>query len=821
MKFQFIPIDYNPFDFEDKNYIKIYGRNEQGKRLCVIDECSNYLWAILKPNVSKKEISELIEKIQKIEISTQNRKSIIENVELKEKNFLGKPVRALKIEMTNNKDLQELANHLDFQEIDKRRGYDINYTTHYLLEKKLNPLNWYEIEGDILTESELGGISQIIDADFIINLKSFKKSERKEFKPKALAFDIETDDLKIGQGEILMISLAGRDFQKVITWKKSKSKNKYVEFVKNEEEMLEKFAEHIKNYSPDFLIGYNSDEFDMPYIKARADKLKMKLEIGLEESRIKLSRGINFSARINGITHIDLIKFIRTSYSQYMQSETLSLNEVAKEFLKDTKKDFKFKHSSKISGEEWDKFYEYNLHDSVLALGLFEKFWPDLVEFSIIIQEPLFEISRNGLSKQIESYILHNLEKYNEIPEKKPNNPEISSRMEQASVQGAFVYEPKPGLYENLAMFDFTSMHTSIIITHNISKATLQDNPKNAYASPEIDFNGKKTKFYFSKAPGFFPLILKDIFEKRKKYKEEYKKNPDKITKARSNAFKLLSASAHGYVGFFGARYYSLEASSSILAFVRKYNLDTIEKIKKAGYKVIMSDTDSVAFTLEGKTRNQVKELLKKLNEELPGVMELDLEDFFKRGIWVTTRSGETGAKKKYAMIDDEGNIKIRGFETVRRDWCKLARNLQDRIIRLILNEGNEKKALEYLKEIINKVKTRDIPREDLMIRTQLKKALADYKSISPHVVAAQKMKERNIPLEEGYLIEYYLAETKSKSKLVRDKVKLPDEEGLYNIEYYLTKQVIPAVENIFHLFNIEVSDLINSKKQENLGKWF
>ena len=821
MKFQFIPIDYTPLDIEDKNYIKVWGRNEHGKKLCVIDTCKNYLWAILKSNLSKKEIEELIEKIKKIEISTSNRKSTIEKVELKEKNFLGKSVKALKIYATNHKDLQEIANHLDFPEIDKRRGYDINYTTHYLLEKKLNPLNWYEIEGDILSETDLGGISQIIEADFIINLKSFKKSDRKEFKPRALAFDIETDDLKIGQGEILMISLVGNDFKKVITWKKSKSKNKDVEFVKNEEEMLEKFAEHIKQYSPDFLIGYNSDNFDMPYIKARADHLKLKLNLGLDDSKMRLSRGINLSAKISGITHIDLIKFIRTSYSQYMQSETLSLNEVAKEFLKDTKKNFKFKHSSKILGDEWEKYYEYNLHDSFLTLGLFDKFWPDLLEFSLVIQEPIFEISRNGLSKQIESYILHNLDKYDEIPEKKPNNPEISSRMEQASVKGAFVYEPKPGLYEDLAMFDFTSMHTSIIITHNISKATLQESSKNAYSSPEIDFNGKKTKFYFSKTPGFFPLILKDIFEKRKKYKEEYKKNPDKITKARSNAFKLLSASAHGYVGFFGARYYSLEASSSILAFVRKYNIETIEKIKKAGYNVIMSDTDSVGFTLEGKTKTKVKELLKKLNEELPGIMELELEGFFKRGIWVTTRSGETGAKKKYALIDDEGNVKIRGFETVRRDWCQLARKLQDKIIRLILTEGNEEKAFEYLKEIIKKVKTREIPKEDLMIRTQLKKALSDYKAISPHVVAAQKMKERHIPLEEGYLIEYYLAETKSKSKLVRDKVKLPDEEGLYDIEYYLTKQVIPAVENIFHLFNIEVSELITEKKQENLEKWF
>ena len=98
------------------------------------------------------------------------------------------------------------------------------------------------------------------------------------------------------------------------------------------------------------------------------------------------------------------------------------------------------------------------------------------------------------------------------------------------------------------------------------------------------------------------PSLLNEIFEKRKHFKSEYKKNPNPITKARSNAFKVLSASVHGYIGFFGARYYSLESSASILAFVRKFSKETIEKIKKQGYQVIYSDTDSIAFLTNGKS---------------------------------------------------------------------------------------------------------------------------------------------------------------------------------------------------------------------------
>ncbi len=822
MEMRFIPIDYDYFDYEGRNFARIFGRNKEGKKVCVIDSFEPYFWAILKEGLSEKRIKEIIEYTKSISLDTNGRNTKVEKVELKEKKFLGNDVKALKIYATNYKDLHDLADRMGISEIEKRRGYDLGFTTSYIMEKSFFPMNWYKISGEILADSNrFGGIDKILDVDFVIKLEKIEQSKEENFKKKALAFDIETDSLKSENGEILMISLVGEKFKKVLTWKKKKTEKNYVEFVKNEKELLEKFVEEVKKYSPDFLIGYHSDGFDLPFIKDRAKILKVALPIGIDSSEPKISRGVSTSARISGIAHIDLLKFIKTTYAQYMQSESMSLKEVSKEFLGDTKKDFNLKHSSKIKENEWDLYYEYNMYDSYLTLELFEKFWPDILEFSRIIKEPPFEISRNGLSKQIESYILHHLEEFNEIPEKRPGMNEIEERRKKGSVEGAFVYEPKPGLYEDLVMFDFTSMHTSIIISHNISKGTLTENKKNAIESPEIEINNKPKKFYFTKEPGFFPTLLKEIFEKRKKYKEEYKKDPNLITKARSNAFKLLSASAHGYIGFFGARYYSWEASSTILAFVRKYNLETIKKIEKEGHKVIYGDTDSVAFTRDKKSKKEIKELLEKLNKELPGVMHIELEDFFKRGLWVKTRSGETGAKKKYAMIDEEGVIKIRGFETVRRDWCDLARKTQDKILRLILVDGNDKNALNYLKEIVERLKSRKVSKEEIMIKSQLKKPIEDYKSITPHVVAAQKMKERGLPFEPFTRIEYYIAEKNTKSKLVRDRVKLSDEKGEYDLDYYLEKQVIPSVENIFEVFKIEVKDLIKGKKQENLKKWF
>ncbi len=821
MKTDFMPIDYDYFDFEGKNYARIIGRDSKGKRVCVIDSCHVYLWAILKQGLNKKKVQKLIEKVGKIKLDTKGRQTKVEKVELHDKNFMGKKVQALKIFATNYKDLHDIADKLGVSEIQNRRGYDLGFITHYIIEKKLNPLCWYEIEGDVLTSDEFGGIVKVLDVDICIKLNNHKEIANKKFLPKTLAYDIETDDLKIGAGEILMVSLVGKNFRKVITWKKSTNQPAYVEYVKDEAELIEKFAEYVKKISPDVLVGYFSDGFDLPYLKTRAEKFRVKLNLGLDDSQPRFYRGIIPIGKISGIVHVDLLKFMRTAYSQYMQSETLSLNEVAKEFLGDTKKDFKIKHSSQITDHDWNSYFEYNLHDSVLTLALFEKFWPDLLEFVRVIREPLFDISRNGLSKQVEGYILHNLEKYNEIPEKRPTYDEIGERRRREKVEGAFVYEPKPGLYENIAFFDFTSMHTSIIISMNISKSTLlEKKEKGAYESPQIEFKGKKTKFYFSKEEGFIPLMLKEILEKRKKYKEEYKKNPNPITLARSNAFKLLSASVHGYIGFFGARYYSLESSASILAFVRKFNKEIIEKVRKADYEVIYADTDSVVLLIGKKTEIHVKKLLKKLNSELPGVMKLELEGFFKRGLWVTKRTGDFGAKKKYALIDKNKRIKIRGFETVRRDWCNLARKVQSVVIRQILKEGNEKKALEYVKDVIKKIKQREINKEDIMIRSQLRKPLSEYRAITPHVIAAQKMKEKEIPVDDGGMVSYFIAETRERKKLVREKVKLPDEKGEYNIKYYLERQILPAVENIFQVFDIDIKEVIEGKKQMKLGEF-
>lgn len=790
-----MPVDYDYFDFNGGNYVRIIGRTENGKKVCVVDSYEPNFWVILKEDAKPDKV---LKNLEKIEVEKASRMSKVLRAEVLDKKFLGKNVKAIQVFVSNHKDAHEIASEIgDMDEIEARREYDLPIITKYIKENGVEPLVWYSVKGDSLGLEDFGGMVDAFEVDVCILAKKISKLKKeKEFVPRILAYDIETDDAELGKGNILMISLFGEGIKKVLTWKKSSDVQDYVECFKNEGEMIEKFVRYVNEYDPDILTGYFSDGFDLPYLKAVAQKEGVKLSLGIDGKEPVFTRGRIPSGRINGVVHVDLFRFVDSVFSQYLQSETLSLNEVAGELVGEKKEDFDFNRLPHMNDEDWNDFFSYNLQDANVTYKLALKLWPDILEFSKIVKEPLFDVTRDRMSTHVENYILHNLDRFNEIAEKRPMGNEVGERKATGKYEGAFVYEPVPGLYENLVMFDFTSMYASVIVSYNLSKST---------------FDGED----FRKKLGFFPTMIGEIIEKRKKHKKEFSRNPSGMLKARSNAYKLLANAAYGYQGFFGARYYCREAAAATARLARENILSAIDKIEKMGYKIIYGDTDSIAFLQGDNSKKEVLEMLKKINENLPGIMELDLEDFYPRGLFVAKRGSGTGAKKKYALVDGEGKVKIRGFETVRRDWCRLTRDLQSKVLAKILEDGDEKRALELLKKVVSDLKKRNVELKDLMIRTQLRRPLNEYLTEGPHVVAARKMEEREIPVSPGMLIEYFIGE--GKGKRVGDRVYLPDEKANYDLNYYIDNQILPAVENIFDVFGVSVKDISDGESQKKL----
>ena len=820
-KVRFILYDIDYQDINGKTYIRLWGRTHDGKKCCFFDICDSFFYLIPKERV---DIKKYIEKIKKVKLNIGNRVAAVTKVEIVNKNYVGKSVKAIKIYVSNHKDVIPIKEIVkDFSETEEKLETDINFITRYILEKNVKQLQWHNAEIESMT------IKNKIDVDITGRIKKIDFINSEEtFEPSVLGFDIEVSDMDASNGEILMVSIANKRFKKVITWKHFKNKPESVEFVKDEAELINRFKQVIKNEKPDFLVGYFSDGFDMPYLRHRADKLGIKLNLGVDGSNITFIRGVVSSTKIAGIIHIDLFKFVNNVISPSLQSETLTLNEVATELLGDKKLEINLgkinkelkRTKGKLKEAEWLRYSLYNLQDSILAAKLFEKLWPNISEMTRIVEEPVWLVSRSTYSNLVEHYIIHNIKPFNEIIKHRPTRDKIIERREKKKYGGAFVLEPKPGIYNDIVVFDFRSIYPSVIVSFNISPSTiLKKKEKNCYETPEFIYDGKKRAFYFLKKQGFIPNLLLRLIHKRKEVKLQLKKHKTALLEARSYALKTLANATYGYYGFFGARWYCRECAASTTATAKHYLMKTIDNAKQYGFNVIYGDTDSLMIDLSNKTKEEALNWYKQVNNKLPGAMELDIEDFYKRGLFVTTRKGNIGAKKKYALLSEDKSLKIRGFETVRRDWAKLTKEMQDKVLRMILNDGNPDRAFKFTQKIISDLKSKKIHKEMLIIKTQLKKELSAYTAVTPHVIIARKLKDMGLSVKPGSLIEYIVAETKNK-KLVREKAKLPDEvsEKEYDATYYIEHQIIPAVENIFAVFGITKEQL--SKKQTTLHQF-
>ena len=86
--------------------------------------------------------------------------------------------------------------------------------------------------------------------------------------------------------------------------------------------------------------------------------------------------------------------------------------------------------------------------------------------------------------------------------------------------EGAFVYDPIPGLYKNVIALDFASLYPTTMRQFNISPDTYIKKDKNYHAS-EHEIKCVSGAIYKKDFEGFIPKILTDFYTQRKKYKKE------------------------------------------------------------------------------------------------------------------------------------------------------------------------------------------------------------------------------------------------------------------------------------------------------------
>lgn len=86
--------------------------------------------------------------------------------------------------------------------------------------------------------------------------------------------------------------------------------------------------------------------------------------------------------------------------------------------------------------------------------------------------------------------------------------------------EGAYVYDPIPGVYKNVFACDFRSLYPSIEMQFNISPDTYIKKDKNHKVEPN-EIRTVSGAIYRRDFKGFIPTITEDFFKQRRAYKEE------------------------------------------------------------------------------------------------------------------------------------------------------------------------------------------------------------------------------------------------------------------------------------------------------------
>ncbi|MBI2573023.1 ribonuclease H-like domain-containing protein [Candidatus Woesearchaeota archaeon] len=840
MKLQFVAYDFEYVLKEDRVLVLIYGKDVKDRKVCIHIAHEPYFYATI-PHEGRETFETNLVKM-KLSENVDNRGACVTRFEVVEKEFLGRKGNYYKIYTNYPKAVPLIAKELEKKGVVTYEK-DILFVHRFLRDIGLVPFSAWEAEvNPISIEGQINAEDNNLPHNLLYNIPHnihhFETSHITSgsfIVPslQVLAIDIETyahkKEIDFVKNPILMVAFygvdaAGEKFEKVISWKKINHSLPYLEIVANEKELLMRFNEVIATYSPDVLLGYFTDGFDFPYLLERASQHKVPFTFGVDRSGLQLRRGAGMrdsEVSVRGILHLDLLKFVKYIFGKNLKTDSYSLNAVAQELLGEKKHDVNLDELSTLWDQNSDKlslFVEYNLQDTKLTYSLYAKLRLDIEEFTKIVGLPPFDVIRMKFSRLVESYILRRAMEFNVLAPNKPDDEELGERMDE-SIEGAYVFEPTPGLYKDVVVFDFRSLYPSIITSHNLGPESF----KAQDGTTRTPVPGKE-EYWFSSKRGFIPKVLEDLILYRSAIKEEIKKAKTQgkeifFLEARSYAYKILANSFYGYLGFYGARWYCLECAASTTAYARYYIHRTIEKAGQDGFKVVYGDTDSCFFLLGDKKIDDAFSFMKKINDDLPGMMELDFEGYYPRGIFVGMKGSERGAKKKYALLRENGTLKITGFEFVRRNWSVYAKRLQQKVLELVLKD-NLSEALAYVKQSIKDLTAGKVPLKELVITTQLTRELSGYTAIGPHVRVARLMVERGESVKAGMMLEYVI--TKGQGSVGdRASLVMDVKEGEYDSDYYLHHQVLPSVSSIFAVLGYSEDMLLGKGEQKGLGSFF
>ena len=580
-----LDIDY--VTYEDKPVIRLFSKKGD-KNIVLLDETFEpYLYVVPEDDVKECQ-KQILESLDDVKIEEVVKKDF-----QVEKTFL-------KVTFLNPQQLAKSRDTLrDLDQVAHIREHDIPFYRRYLMDRDVIPMTEVKACGEKI-DSFLKLDSKKQDLEIIKLTKPLERINNDLQDFRILSFDLEVRNPhgmpNPEVDEIIMIGVASNfGINQVISTKTNSSdRDDFVNQVADEKTMIETFIKIVKENNVDIIVGYNSDNFDFPYLKDRAKIYGIDLDLGMDNSNIKfIRRGFTNAVSFKGLIHIDLYLVMR----KYMTLERYTLERVYYELFGEEKVDVPGEHIWEYwdsDSTQLDDLFDYSLDDVVSTLKIAQQTLHLNLELTRIVGQPLFDLSRMATGQQAEWFLVKEAYFDNEVVPNKPGGSNFAIRAAQENNEGGYVKEPEIGLHENLVQFDFRSLYPSIIISKNISPDILVvgdvDNVDDYNISPE---HGLK----FKKEPkGFIPSVIAKILNERFEIKKAMKASVDPTEKktldVQQQAIKRLANTMYGIYGFPRFRWYSYECAKAITSWGRQYIKKAMEKAQDYGFYAIYADTD-------------------------------------------------------------------------------------------------------------------------------------------------------------------------------------------------------------------------------------
>jgi len=404
---------------------------------------------------------------------------------------------------------------------------------------------------------------------------------------------------------------------------------------------------------------------------------------------------------------------------------------------------------------------------------------------------------------------------------------------------GGLVLEPKKGLYDKyVLMLDFNSLYPSIIQEYDICFTTVKRGKDMAGITPELPppVVGRPG----GENAAVLPQVICKLVQHRRAVKELLKKETNDVVRAqldiRQLALKLTANSMYGCLGFSASRFYAKPLAELITGQGREILQSTVDLAQNLSYDVIYGDTDSIMINTNKDELKEVHKVGQEVKREVNKrykLLEIEMDGCYRSMLLLK--------KKKYAAVvvepsrthpgKFEERIEKKGLDTVRRDWCKLAKDVGDICLNEIFKKRAVEDTVEKIHDALRKARTdmvnNQVNLESYIVTKQLTKSPRDYPDANsqPHVKVALRRIEQGKQdgVNAGETVPYIIccevkpedekdmtndaianghASSKSGGKGLAERAFHPEElqenpNLRVDLHYYLTQQLHPVISRL------------------------